>query len=342
MEPKTKQIAYLQWLRLAAAAAVVLMHTAARDWNHAPLDSLGWLTLTRWESLVRWPVPVFVMITGAIFLPRKTELKTVLTRYIPRMLLCYALWAGLYTRYRLHMGAAPETAWQLFAAGQYHLWYLPFLCGVYLTLPFLQRIAEDKKLVGQLLAVSLVVGSLIPWLSDLAALLLPEWAQAIASLKGHLNYAFFLDLLAALVLGHWLDQRELPPRRRWVLYGLGTLSLALTMLGTLRLSAQAGMRVTLFFEHSSPLNLCTAAALFVFAKYNLTRLPKWADALAKLSFGVFLSHALLIDHLYDLQIHALMWDPAWSVPVLAAAVFAVCALGTAIVRAVPVIGKYLT
>lgn len=341
MGSKTKT-GYFEWLRLFAAAAVVVLHTAARDWNLTPWDAEPWRVLTCWEALVRWPVPVFVMITGAIFLPRKTELKTVLTRYIPRMVLCYVLWSGLYTQYRLHMGAAPEKAWQLFAEGQYHLWYLPFLCGVYLTLPFLQKIAEDEKLTGRLLAVSLVVGSLIPWLCDLTALLLPEWAATLGSLKGHLNYAFFLDLLAVLILGHRLHQRELPPQRRWLLYGLGTLSVVLTLAGTLHLSEQTGKAVTLFFEHSSPLNLCTAAALFVFAKYNLTRLPKWAEGLAKVSFGVYLSHPLLLDHLYDLQIHPIVWDPRWSVPVLAAAVFALCALASAIVRAIPGIGKYLT
>ena len=341
MDAKNKT-AYFEWLRLFAAVAVVLMHTAAQRWYQAPIDTEAFLTLTRWEALVRWPVPVFVMITGAIFLPRKTALKPILTRYIPRMLLCYALWAGFYTRYRLSMGADPATAWQLFAAGQYHLWYLPFLCGVYLTLPFLQKIAEDEGLTHRLLWVSLAVGSLIPWGLDLTALLLPDWAGPLASLKGHLNFTFFLDLLAALVLGHRLHSRELPPRSRRILYGLGAICMVLTLLGTLHMSARTGTRVTLFFEHSSPLNLCTAAAIFVFAKYNLTRLPGWIGALASCSFGIYLSHALLLDHLFSLELQILTWDPARLVPVLAAMVFAVCALGTALIRAIPVIGKYLT
>lgn len=341
MEAKKEQIACIQWLRIFAAAAVVVMHTAAVVWNQTPMEAGSWKTLTIYDALVRWPVPVFVMISGALFLPRKTELKTVLKRYIPRMLFLFLLWSGFYVQYRYSRGIPVEKLWVDFANGQYHLWYLPFLCGVYLTIPFLQKIAEDDRLTGQLLAVSLTVGSVIPWGLDLWALFSPDWVQVLASVKNHLNFSFFFDLLFALVLGHWLMVREFSVRGRRLLYLAGILSLILTVTGTLHLSAWAGKPVTLFFSHSAPTSLCTAAALFVFAKYNLTRLPRLVDGLAKSSFGVYLGHALLIEHLYDLEIHALMWDVRWSVPVLALLVYAVCAIAAALIRKIPVVGKVL-
>ena len=75
MESKNKT-AYFQWLRLFAAFAVVLMHTAAYKWYDAPVDSARWLALTGWDSVVRWPVPVFLMITGALFLPRRITVRS--------------------------------------------------------------------------------------------------------------------------------------------------------------------------------------------------------------------------------------------------------------------------
>lgn len=341
MEPKKERIACIQWLRIFAAAAVVVMHTAAVVWNRTPMEAAPWKILTVYDALVRWPVPVFAMITGALFLPRRTELKTVLTRYIPRMLLLFLLWSGLYVRYRYLHGLPAENLWVEFANGQYHLWYLPFLCGVYLTLPFLQKIAEDERLTAQLLAVSLTVGSAIPWGLDLWALLSPDWAPVFASIKNHLNFSFFFDLLFALVLGHWLMQRKFTVRGRLLLYGAGILSLILTVTGTLHLSAWAGKPVTLFFSHSAPTSLCAAAALFVFAKYNLSRLPRLVDGLAKSSFGVYLGHALLIEHLYEVQLHALTWDVRWSVPAVALLVYLVCAAAAALIRKIPVVGKFL-
>jgi hypothetical protein len=51
---------------------------------------------------------------------------------------------------------------------------------------------------------------------------------------------------------------------------------------------------------------------------------------------------LILELLKERGIHVLLADPIWTVPALSAAVF-VIALGlTAILRRVPVVGKYLT
>lgn len=343
MEPKEReQIVYLQWLRVFAAAAVVLMHMAAKQWNAVSFETDGWLALTAWDSLVRWPVQVFIMITGAIFLPRKTELRTVLTRYIPRLAVVFVVWSGIHVLYSLYRGDTSEDALLRFVTGHYHLWYLPFLCGVYLAIPFVQRIVTDGRLMKQLLIVSLVVGLVIPWLADAGALMWPEHGPVLRSIENSLNFAFFLDHLAFLLLGHWLHQTELSPRSRGWLYMLGLLGAAVTGVGTVWASNHAGANSSVFFDHAAPNNICAAAALFVFAKYNLHRLPKAVDRMAKWSFGVYLCHAFFIDVLADKGIHVLAWNPVWSVPVLAAAVFAVSLALTALLAKIPLVGKYLT
>ncbi len=333
MEPK--KTAYFEWLRLFAAAAVVIMHTAAKGWNSAPVGGGEWLTLTVYDGLVRWPVPVFVMITGALFLPKRTELTRMLKRYIPRILTAWALWSLIHALY------GGEHVLQAFLSGHYHLWYLPFLVGVYLVLPFLQRIAEDDRLTGQLLTVSGVIALGIPWLADALALV-PGLEGYVRTVENQLHFTFFFDHLSLLLLGHWLNRHELSPAVRRLLCGLGALGLAVTIFGTVWVSNRAGRNVTLFFDHAAPNVLLSAAALFVFAKYNLTKLPKFVGALAKCSFGIYLSHALLIDILADHGLSTLTLEPIWSVPVLSIAVFAIAAVFTAVVRKIPEIGIYVT
>lgn len=336
---KNEKIAYIQWLRVAAAFAVVLMHTAANKWNDVPIDSGEWLMLTAWDSLVRWPVPVFVMITGALFLPRKTDLRTALTRYIPRIFAAWLVWAGIYG---LNSG---RSGWDLmfeFVSGHYHLWYLPYLCGVYLVLPFLQKIAENARLTKQFLWVSCVIAVLIPWLADLTVLMWPGATNLVRAAENHLNYTFFFDLLAVLVLGHVLHQTDQSPKARRVIYIAGILSVAVTGAATVWASRHVGNPNQLFFDHAAPTTLCTAAALFVFAKYHLTRLPKAVEWMARHSFGVYLSHAFFIELLADRGIHVLAWDPVWGVPALAAGVFAISLAVTAVIAKIPFVGKYLT
>ena len=332
MKPKT---AYFEWLRLFAAAAVVLMHTAAKRWLSISHTVPEWEVLTLWDSLVRWPVPIFIMITGALFLPRRTELKTALGRYIPRMAVGFLVWSGVYALYR------GELTLNGLVSGYYHLWYLPFLCGVYLTLPFLQKIAEDDRLADQLLAVSLTVGTLFPWLVKLGELLLPESRGLLGTLAGLVNYTFFFDHISLLLLGHRLHRTELSRKQRRVVYLLGLLGVSVTGIATIWATNRTDFQNSLFFDFAAPNNLCAAAALFVFAKQHLRSLPKWVAVPAKHSFGIYLVHALVIDLLADRGYHVLTWDPVWSVPVLSAVVFAISLTLAALLRRIPLIGKWI-
>lgn len=334
-----KTIPYFEWLRLFAAAAVVLMHTAGKHWSSVSHTDPAWATLTAWDSLVRWPVPIFVMITGALFLPRKTDLRQILRRYIPRTVAAFALWSGLCALYGLSRGAGREQTILNFVTGHYHLWYLPFLCGVYLTIPFLQKIVTDERLEKQLLVLSLGLGIFFPWACDALAALVPGWSGVVRSLQNSLNYTFFLDLLGLLLLGHWLHRREISRKTRGILYALGILGVAVTAAATLWASRRLGFQTSLFFDMKSPNTLLTAVALFVFAKYNLKTLPRPVSWAAQCSFGIYLSHALVIDILNDFGIHALTRSPIWLTPALAAAVFAISFGITAVIRKIPVFGK---
>ena len=330
MESKNKT-AYFQWLRLFAAFAVVLMHTASQGFNTGPVDSADWRWFALWDSAVRWPVPIFMMITGALFLPRKTTLRQALTGYIPRMVLAFLLWSAVYA---LHTGGdfLPKLA-----AGHYHLWYLPYLCGIYLAMPFLQRIVSDEKLAKGLLAVSAVIGLIIPWLAELLIFLMPDFAGILRSLRGHLEFTFFMDCLALVLLGHHLHTRERTPKQRKALYFAGILSILATFFSTLLASRRLGAPGTLFFDFKSPANLLTAAAIFVFAKNHLKTLPKVVDLLARWSFGIYLVHPLVIELLAE---NGLSLPAPWT-PILATAVFAIAAAAAAILGKLPLIGRYL-
>lgn len=333
-QTKPNPVPCFQWLRLFAALGVVVIHVCSTHWSAVPADSAEWKALAIWDSLVRWPVPVFVMITGALFLPRVTTLRAVLTRYIPRIAGAFCLWSLVYTFWGHRQGTPDPELQVLLFRGEYHLWYLPFLCGIYLVLPFVQRIVSDRKLEDQLLAVSLVIGLMIPWLSDLGAALHPEQGDVIRALKNNLNYTFFFDLLAYLVLGHWLWTRELSPGVRRLICLLGLFGLLLNGPATLWLSRKLGAPATLFFDHASPTTLCAAAGLFLFARQHLTKLPRVVDALARQSFGVYLCHVLVLHILMEQQLHALSYDPAWFVPVLSVLVFAISLGGSALLSLV--------
>lgn len=338
---KKGQINYLQWLRVFSAAAVVIAHTDGQLWLSTPWDTWQWRVLSFYDGLVRWPVLMFLMITGTIFLPRKTPLRQVLTRHIPRLIVAMLCWSAIYTFVAWYTGSQEDLLVK-FINGHYHLWYLPFLWGIYLILPFLQKIATDDKLTWELLAVSSVVGLLIPWLSNAVALLWPVTAPVVRSLETNLNYTFFMDLLALLPLGYLLHKTDIPPHIRRVIYIVGILGAVTTGLGTIWSTEKMGTPSSVFCTNASPTVLSPGIALYVFAKYNLNSLPKVVDWIASHSFGIYLSHALVTEALQRMGIHVMAWNPVWAVPVLSVVIFAICLAISVLLSKIPVIGKYLT
>ena len=65
---RTGRVEYFGVLRVVAILAVLVLHTAAKQWYVLPVDSAGWQTLNVFDSAARFCVPIFFMVSGALFL----------------------------------------------------------------------------------------------------------------------------------------------------------------------------------------------------------------------------------------------------------------------------------
>ena len=79
-----QRIIYLDLLRVLATIGVIVIHVCGRGF-YGSLFTSSWYYAVFYHSLVRWCVPVFFMISGALFLnPKKTvTYKEILLKYIP-------------------------------------------------------------------------------------------------------------------------------------------------------------------------------------------------------------------------------------------------------------------
>jgi surface polysaccharide O-acyltransferase-like enzyme len=141
------------------------------------------------------------------------------------------------------------------------------------------------------------------------------------------------------VLGYRLSIWEPDDRQCRVVYGMGILGAAVSVVGTLALSRCLGQPVQVLFDPQSPHITAVAAAIFVFAKRHLKHLPSWADGLARHSFGVYLAHVLFIEKLAEGGITVLSGHPMVAAPVLTVAITAGCCLVSALLGRIPWLGK---
>ena len=340
MDPKKERLAYIQWRRVIAAAAVIIAHSDSRTWGWIPWDSWDWRVLSMYDGLVRWPVLMFLMITGTIFLPRRTSVRRMLTKNIPRVVTATIFWSAVYTFFAWRNGTG-EDLLMLFLGGHYHMWYLPFLCGVYLIIPFLQKVAEDEKLTRSLMAVAVITGLLVPWSANALALIWPSTAEVVQALEGKVEYTYFQGLLALLPMGYLLYKTEFSAKaRRWI-YALGILGAVLTGVGTIWSTAKMGTYSSVFCTNASPTVIAPGVAIYVFARYNLKSLPRVVGWLADHSFGTYLVHALVTEQLQRCGFHVLTFDPVIAVPVVSVVVFTISLAISVLLSKIPVVGKYL-
>src|SRR5574344_2350792 len=73
MESKRPYVAYFDLLRVVAIFTVVAVHLSAQHWPDVDVHSRAWFAFNLYCSLGKWSVPIFVMISGALFLGRDTD-----------------------------------------------------------------------------------------------------------------------------------------------------------------------------------------------------------------------------------------------------------------------------
>jgi len=93
----TKRIYYLDVLRVLATLAVVVLHVAADRW-YGDVGSFSWKVFTGYSGITRFCVPVFFMISGALFLQKEKQVpvKTNYTKYIFRLVIFLLFLAMVY------------------------------------------------------------------------------------------------------------------------------------------------------------------------------------------------------------------------------------------------------
>ena len=327
--------AYLHRLRVLAAFAVVIIHTASKDFTVPATTTADWQFLSMYEGLSHWAVPVFVMISGALFLDPKRELplKKLFGKYILRILLALIFWSAFYAvAYAgIYLRGSLREVWDYFLQGHVHLWYLPMLIGLYLTAPVLRPMVRETKTGWYLVALAAFFAVLVPTLAQI---------PGTGPLRGQFDrLALHLPLgyTGYFAAGSMLHRTQQKKSVRYTLYALGALAtvaaIAVSGIG----SARAGEIRTWLYNYFSPCVALQSAAIFVLLRQIGGRpLPRPLRLLSGCSFGIYLIHELFIDFLRRFcGLGPLSLPTVLSVPLIAALVFALSAAVTALLRQIP-------
>lgn len=136
---------YLDFLRILAVIAVVIIHVTGEEWYSVAVETQTWKIMTVYNCLFRWAVPVFMMISGALFLnPSKTlDLKTLFGKYFFRLVTVYLLWSFIHGW--IFGARTLRSLIQNTIMGHFHLWYIPMAACMYLLIPILKKSRNQSR-----------------------------------------------------------------------------------------------------------------------------------------------------------------------------------------------------
>ena len=130
---KYKRIEYFDWLRILCCFSVIVIHVSAQKWNSSQIISHEWKIFNFYNSIARFGVPIFFMISGALFLEKNISFGIMLKKYIKNIYIKLLFWSFFYSLREkiIHKNNYKNTL-IIFLNGHYHLWFLFRICGLHL------------------------------------------------------------------------------------------------------------------------------------------------------------------------------------------------------------------
>ena len=346
---------FLDVLRVLATCAVVLMHvlTGATDVTDASIVPEYRSLLLSVMDLVTWCVPIFLLISGYLFLnPARTlTYPVMIKKYCRRIALAILLFGVPYaaselvvTERTFRIRMIPEALKMTLMGHTWsHMWYLYLILFLYLITPLLKKVLRVLPVwgVAAVMAVIFLGSSVAPFLNKVLDVnsipVLPD---------GGVYFLYYL-------CGYFFAVREVcvdKGRNVWLTAAVAVLALGMILSRTL-----VGFSIQMAYNY--PFTVLLAVLLFA-AGWNGSikkhRIP-WQEAGA-LSFAVYLVHPVYVNLLYKFVkitpftvleqcgVQSVAAGQAVLILLLAAFCLVVLALATAtawVLRKIPVLRKYV-
>ena len=296
---RQNRIIYLDYMRIAATIAVMVIHVCASRFYVTDVNSIAWKTYNVFDSISRWSVPVFVMISGALFLPRTISIKVIYKKYILKMIAAYIIWSIIYV---LPLKLAFPDNLLLIIDGHYHMWFIKMIIGIYICIPLIKPIVENENRMNYFLALFVIITVIVPSFSQFILDFTPEYINEVVYTfkKCFDNMNIYIGYIGYFVLGYYLDIHLFDKKQELVVYLMGIMGFIMTISFNYLISVKAQEPCENYYTYFMLNVFLESLAVFVFLKNNYVRFGIKESIIAKVSkcsFVAYLVHVLVIEGL---------------------------------------------
>jgi surface polysaccharide O-acyltransferase-like enzyme len=324
---------------------LVVRHSATATFEFVEPLSQNWWVCNIYGSLSAWMIPVFLMISGAVFLDpaRNVTIDRLYKRNIFRIFTAFVFWALFYAVYNtvMQQGETTDFLTMLFQ-GHFHLWFLPMIIGLYVLTPLLRTVSNNHQALTAVTFVTLIFGVCLPSLQDL------ELFFDESVFTGANNFGYVCAYVAFFYAGYYLHKTEVPKRVRVCLYAAGIACFAIVFYGTYRLTLLDGVHNEDMQADNNIFSFVEGVAIFLACKYGTkSRVPKESTQAfilesSALTFGVYMVHVVLLAFLDRMGFSPVAYPAVYIIPLLIAFVLPASFFLSFAFRKIPIVGKYIT
>lgn len=297
-------------MRIFAAVAVVMIHSVAEFIKDCPVMSIDYAVMNIIDSITRFSVPLFVMISGALILDEEKEFSMKkMSRYVLRMLIILYAWSLLYSvilNIVLPIIHDNNISIKLFVNsfifGNHHQWYLFMVIGLYLITPILKTFVKKSNIraVEWFIVLSVAFQFAVPIINLAVNLLSAEEYNIVEQLVGSFKIDFVGGYTTYYILGWYLKNVDINAKKRKIIYFMSSIGLITTILGVQFVNKSAVQAQDLFYSYLTVNVFLYSMGVFIFLdhfskKIRNVKLISIIENLSRLTFGVYLIHVFFIN-----------------------------------------------
>lgn len=317
-----KRFIHLEIMRILATIFVIYIHTA----------DLGYLLYAKypvnhvlyWANLLlcifsEMAVPLFLAISGAIYLNRKDEsFRSIYCKRILRVFIIFVIAFWLYFWNDMRMAGKIIDFKQAFlffymGMGKYHLWYLPVYMVFLASLPFLRAMVQNisNQCFDYLFAIAIIFKGILPSV---------ELRFLNSQYPCGIDFGWLLGYVVLYpCLGYYLQNRlELSKVKKrllplWIANMIGLcISAYLTYFNQVTLGE---IRSQQAFRYFSVINCVTVflTIRYLFEKVQIgSKMYDIISYVGKCTFGIYLVHLYVLEH--PLMMKLMLWLDVRQIP----------------------------
>ena len=295
--------------RIVAALAVVLTHCCGSFvTNYQPL-TYEFMIANFFDSISRFGVPIFLMISGSLFLDERKEvtLKSVFAKNIKTLAVITVVWSIMFSlTYTVILPLIRKEPINVsyiaprIVNGHFHMWYLYLIMELYIVVPFLKKIVskENKNMVVFFIVFSFLMHFLLPQISMIFVKFFN--IEYISMFIDNFDLGFFGTYTTYLLVGWYIVHIGITHKYiKKLVHFMGFLSVAFVILYV----HFTGDYENGYNNIGAPVFIFSISVFLVLNSIKLSpnsKNTRWLVGLSKLTFGVYLIHPLLLTIYKDI------------------------------------------